>query len=510
MAPPPAHSSYPMRLSPLEGLMPNTYVRQIYCFPTSNPSSAVNVLSRGLRGLAQDVPYILSRLVSTTSASGIAVSAPCRNPEDLLSRHDLSDSISYAALQSAYFPPGAFTTAPGNGIAPPESLAPYPASPAVFAARATLVAGGLVLCVAVHHAMTDITGYGALLKIWASHCRTSSSSSEDIGFDANWMNRAPLFSASTSSISVPLPDLLHVRTPEEEAARSARRSRYVPEDFQTGIFYFPHTRLRALKGAVNAHIASRGAGADAWVSTGDVLTSLLWSAIIAATADGAEGDVVPDDATRTSTLSFPVQFRSVLRPPLPRDFLGAAFVMTNAKVLHKDVCLVSPPRANSNFVAARQQLKTESRAEAESPVDFVDIGALANVALAIRRSTQGIDDAAVRQVLECLEAHREVNPKAPLILGPPRYDAGGSWTSVVSWADQCIYELDWGDDIGRCDAVRLSKMESERDPIILPRVPGLDGDDGGLEVIMSYERTRMQRLADSPIMRQLAVLRYLS
>lgn len=487
--------------------MPNVYVRQICCFATPN-SSAIRVLSRGLRGLAQDVPYILSRLVRDTS--GLALSAPCRNPEDLFSRHDLLDSISYAALRSASFPPGAFLS---PGIPPPEALPPYPESPVVFAARATLVDGGLILCVAVHHAVTDITGYGALLKIWASHCRRrdAPSPSHDIGFDASWMDRGPLFPASAGSshssdpIPMPLPDLLHIRTPEEEAARAARRSRSAPEEFQTGIFYFPQKRLRALKDAVNAHIASRGPGA--WVSTGDILSSLLWSAIIG--ANGTE-EVLSDEAARTSTLSFPVQFRSVLRPPLPGGFLGATFVMTTAKAPHRDVCLISRPRPNSDSVAPSPELKAELQTGAETPVGFPNIQALASVALAIRQSTHGIDDAAVRQVLEYLEAHQDVIPEETLILGPPRYEAGGSWTSVVSWADQCIYELNWGDNIGRCDAVRLSKMGYERDPIVLPRVPGLNGGDGGLEVIMSYEKEIMQRLIESPVMRQLGVLRCLS
>lgn len=488
--------------------MPNVYVRQIYCFPTLKPS-VVRILSRGLRGLARDVPYILSRLVRDTS--GIVVSAPCRSPEDLFSRHDLSDSISYASLQSASFPPGAFLA---PGISPPEALPRCPASPAVFAARATLIDGGLILCVAVHHAVTDITGYGALLKIWASHCHhasssSASSSSQDIGFDASWMDRGPLFSASASlsrsSDPAPLPCLLHIRTPEEEAARSARRSRSAPEELQTAIFYFPHKRLRALRDAVNVHVASQGP--NSWVSTGDVLSSLLWSAFVE--ADDAKEDV-PDEAARTSTLSFPVQFRSVLQPPLPQGFLGAAFLMINAKVPHRDVRLISRPRTSSNSVTPGQELEAEAQAEAETLATRFDILALANVALAIRRSTQGIDDAAVREVLGYIEVHQGVNPEAPLVLGPPRYEAGGSGTSVVSWADQCVYELDWGNDIGRCDTVRLSKMGYERDPIVLPRVPGLNGDYGGLEVIMSYEKHTMQKLIESPVMRHLAVLRCLS
>ncbi|KAJ2988914.1 hypothetical protein NUW58_g3735 [Xylaria curta] len=316
-----------------------------------------------------------------------------------------------------------------------------------------------------------------------------------------------------------MPDLLHIRTPEE-MARPAGRSQagqvagIGQKRYQTGIFYFSQQRLRALKDAVNVHVASREPGS--WVSTSNILSSLLWSAIIE-----AEGHAplhvdksATDDDTRMSTLSFPVQFRSVFRPPLPRDFLGAAFVMTNARVLHKDVCLISHPGANSESVAQDQEPNPESwketETETETSVYSINIPALAKVALAIRKSTQRIDDTAVRQVLAYLEAHPEVNQDAPLVLGPPRYDSGGSGTSVVSWADQQVYELNWGAAIGHCNAVRLLKMGYDRDPIVLPRLPNLNGDGGGLEVIMSYEENAMRRLVEGSVMRRFAVLRCLS
>ncbi|KAI0102281.1 hypothetical protein GGR51DRAFT_294203 [Nemania sp. FL0031] len=503
----PTSSPHPVRLSPLEGFMPRAYVRQIYCFPASSPHVA-DVLLRGLSGLAQDVPYILSRVVRDTSSSDITISAPYHSPEDIFSWHDLSDSISYATLKARHFPPDAFLA---PGITPPDSLPPYPAAPAVFLARASLVDGGLILCVAVHHAVTDITGFGALLKMWAAHCRDGSS--QCIGFDANWMDRGPLFSTSASASSpspenpMRMPDLLHIATPEELARSKARSQAAGKRSYQTAIFYFPQTRLWALKDRVNKHIASTDL--RSWVSTSDILSSLLWSSIIEARERSAPagGDKsVADEDTRVSVLSFPVQFRSALRPPLPQDFLGAAFLMTSARVPHRDVCLISNPQTNPESAVRDQTL----RAGVETSGDFVDIPALARVALATRRSTQKIDDAAVREVLAYLEAHPEINPEAPLILGPPRYHEGGSGTSVVSWADQCAYELDWGDVVGRCDAVRLSKMGYERDPIVLPRVPSVNGDDGGLEVIMSYEEGFMQRLIESPTITQFAVLRCLS
>ncbi|KAI0441435.1 hypothetical protein F4803DRAFT_418143 [Xylaria telfairii] len=504
----PALLPHPIRLSPLEGFMPRGYVRQIYCFPTSN-LLAISTLSRGLAGLARDVPCVLSRIVIDKSGTGsaVAVSTQCHDPEDIFSSRDLSDSINYATLKAEYFPPGAFLA---PGIIPPDTLPPYPASPAVFLARASLVKGGLILCVAVHHVVIDITGFDVLLKIWAAHCRAGSS--RDIGFDASWIDRSPLFSASSSPKLASMPKLLHIRSPEESArlAGRARVSGTGQRDYQTGIFYFPHQQLRALKDAVNTYIASQEPGS--WVSTSNILSSLLWSAILE-----AEGNPTPlgtdEVATHTderiSTLSFPVQFRSILNPPLPRDFLGAAFLMTSAKVLYSDICLISRPGPNSEAATQDQKAKLESQAP-EIAVNSVDIPALARVALAIRKSTQDLDDAAVRQVLAYLEAHMNINLEAPLILGPPRINAGGSGTSVVSWADQHVYEFDWGDAIGRCDTVRLPKMGYKRDPIVLPRVPNRNGDNGGLEVVMSYEGNIMQKLIEGRIMRRFAILRCLS
>ncbi|KAJ8104496.1 hypothetical protein ONZ43_g7821 [Nemania bipapillata] len=303
---------------------------------------------------------------------GIALSTPCYSPEDIFSWHDLSKSINYATLKAACFPPGAFLV---PGIVPPGTVPPYPASPAVFLARASLVEGGLILCVAVHHTVTDIMGFGALLKIWAAHCRDGSSG--DIGFNANWMDRVPLFSSSlsarlsNSSNPTSMPDLLHIATPEKAPPSTARSqaergAASVQKRYQTGIFYFPQKQLRALKDAVNKYIASTEPGS--WVSTNDILSSLLWSSMIEAGERSSlpnPGEVAVDEDTRASILSFPVQFRSVLRPPFPQEFLGAAFLMTNAQVLHKDICLISRSMTGSKPTTQEQEGEKEL-----SPEDY--------------------------------------------------------------------------------------------------------------------------------------------
>ncbi|KAI1366905.1 hypothetical protein F5Y08DRAFT_337156 [Xylaria arbuscula] len=509
-----ASPTYPLRLSLLEGLMPNTYVRQILCFPTIDAQAIIS-LARGLSGLARDVPYVLSRLISNeteNAGSKLAVSAPCHRVEDVFSWHDLSASIDYAALRAGHFAPASF---PVPDIVPLGTLPPYPDSPAVFLARASLVNGGLILSVAVHHLVTDITGFDALLKIWASRCRGG-----DIGFDTSWIDRTPLFSdleslPDTASGTISMPDLLHSRA-KVDTVRSSGRSEITEsgkKHYRTGIFYFPRQHLQALKDAANVHVASQEPGS--WVSTSDVLAALLWSAIIRTQEHSSISDESSTHKhTRVSTLSFPVQFRSALRPQLPRNFLGAAFLMTSARVPHEEVCRISGHRNDGSSAQAQDEgLRLDALGddgEMESPLNCVHVSALANVALAIRRSVRGIDDVAVRGVLAYLQAHPRSNPDATLVLGPPRCEPGGSSTSVVSWADQSVYELDWGAAIGRCDTMRLTKMAGKRDPIVLPHIPSRDGGSGGLEVIMSYEEDFMQRLLENAAIKRLATLRCLS
>jgi len=550
----------PIRLSPLEAFMPRTYVRQMYCFPTSNPQ-AVDTLRRGVVALAQEIPYILSCVIREESGF-VVVSKPCQRPEDIFSCRDLSTSINYASLRVDNFPPAAFLH---PEITPRDALPPFPDQPAVFAARASLVEGGLILCVAVHHYVTDITGFGSLLKVWASCCRDESPS-DTIHFSKDWMNREPLFASSDPVSQNPeldgVPDLLHIKA-EDETTRitgsavgdiSAGQQKARVNNYKTAIFYFPQHHLQSLKSAVNAHLESLEPGS--WASTGDILGSLLWSAIAIEATEAPltspdldpnePGSILKNDVdaadAQISTLSFPVQFRSLLRPkPLPADFLGAAFIMTSAKILHGELrSLLAPipissdnkPRNSVSETRCPTGPKSESEPRSKPEVfevktstdtgsdsdSVVNIPILAKTTLTIRHSIQAVDDVAVRRVLSYLETHppSNANNKPSLLtLGPPRRVSGGSGVTVVSWADQGVYDLSWGTTLGKCEAVRLPKLPSRRDPIVLPRrVPPsavVNGDDGGgLEVIMSYEEDVMQRLIECPVMQRFAVLRCLS
>ncbi|KAI1798829.1 transferase family-domain-containing protein [Daldinia bambusicola] len=470
-------------LSPLDELMPRGYVRQIFLFPSTH-ACIFDTLREGLRGVVNDVPYLLSGILIDEDPQHVLLSDPYQTPEDLCYKQDLSDILDYVALKGQHFPPSAFTA---PGIIHPDTQPPFPNPAPVFRAGVSLIKGGFILCVAVHHCTTDITGFAALLKLWASYCRTGSSAGA--GFDPSWLNRGALVersNARNATTPTSMPKLLHIRE-LDEYVRHAGSVPLSPGDLTTGIFFFPQTKLQALKRAVNKHIASQSSIGSGWVSTGDILTTLLWSATLAVEQQASvSGPGVIAKQKSTNTIGVPVNFRSRLNPPLPPNYLGAAFMMTAATGLGAD--LIS--------------LATESTCSTDhSQLDSTSIARLAVHASTIRASLRDVDEQSVRDVLAFLNAAPDDHP--PITLGP-RHDG----ISIVSWADQGVYELDWGEVVGRCESVRLPKLANKRYPIVLPRIPnGLNSEEGGLEVIVSFDRQVLLKFEQSWPIKRFATVR---
>ncbi|KAL7627977.1 hypothetical protein AAE478_002173 [Parahypoxylon ruwenzoriense] len=347
--------------------MPRGYVCQMLCFPSTHPL-VPDVLKTGLRGVVADIYF----------------------------QQDLSDAIEYAAIKEQHFPPSAFAV---PEIIPPDTQPPFANPAPVFRARLSLVKAGFILCVAVHHCTTDITGFGALLKIWASHRRTEAS--VVAGFDPSWLDRTALLGRPNATIRpapTSIPELLHVQGPSD-LARFASLSSH-PDDLTTSIFFFPQKILQALKRAINEHIAAQGT-AD-WVSTSDILTALLWSATLRAEQAASTSGLNPATGAKSSnTIGFPVNFRSRFNPPISPDYLGAAFIMTTATALREELI---------SFATS------SSPTSSDAHLDSTSISKPAKIASAIRTSLRLVDEENIRDVLTYLDAVSTDYP--PIILGP--------------------------------------------------------------------------------------------
>ncbi|KAL7896231.1 transferase [Trichoderma sp. SZMC 28014] len=426
----------PSQLSPLEWIMPRSYISQILCFPSSNPRIS-DVLRDGLAGTLKDVPYLASRIVARAHPKGsVALSSPCDSLKDLIRVNTYTD-VDYEALKTGAFRPSAFDDRSWFSA----DVGPGKTSSPVFRAVLTLVKGGCLLAVSLHHQTADITAYGSLLKIWASHCRTGSSG--DVGFDQSWLDRTAIVRSSRDTF-VDAPLLLH----KEESLPSSQPPK--PAKLETQYLRFSGEYLKRLKAEANRHLPD----GTAWVSTSDVLTALLWGCII-------HSEFSDDDSTTADENLFmriAVNSRSRYEPPLPKEYLGSSF----------GVALVAAKKADLVAIfgsSTEQEIFTSG---------------ISNVAAAVRQSINFINEQAMNRVINHLAAQDDVSS---LKLCEQAADV-----SIVSWADEGVYELDWGAELGHCEAVRLSSLKGKRYPVVFPRLP-----NGDVEVLVAFDEELMSK-----------------
>ncbi|KAM0259702.1 hypothetical protein ACHAQJ_003136 [Trichoderma viride] len=427
----------PSQLSPLEWIMPRSYISQILCFPSSNPRIS-EVLRDGLVGTLADVPYLASRIVARAHPKGsIALSPPCDSLSDLFRVSNTYADVEYGALKSSAFRPSVFDgldlfSADLN----PANTSPSP----VFRAVLSPVKGGCLLAVSLHHSTADITAFGSLLKIWASHCRTGSS--EAVHFDQRWLDRTAIVSSSHNAPS-DWPLLIH----KEENVQSSQPSE--PVKLETQFFKYSGDYLKRFKLEVSKNLPD----GTPWISTSDIVTALLWGSIISSEFPAKDNATMDDECF----MRIAVNFRSRYKSPLPKEYLGAAFgvSLVNAK-------------------------KSDLIAIGESTEHKIHTSAIAKVAAAIRQSINLIDEQNMNAVVKYLAVQEDITG---IKLCQQAADV-----SIVSWADEGVYELDWGAELGQCEVVRLPPLKAKRYPVVFPRLP-----NGDLEVLVSFDQELMNR-----------------
>ncbi|KAL6854519.1 transferase family domain-containing protein [Trichoderma novae-zelandiae] len=426
------------QLSPLEWIMPRSHISQILCFPSASPRIS-KVLRDGLAGTVRDVPYLTSRVVSRGHPKGsVALSPPCDSLSDLFRVNDLLTTVDYNALKSGGFKPSLFD---GLDLFSPD-LVPANRSPSpVFRAVLSPVKGGCLLCVSLHHSTADITAFGSLLKIWASHCRTGSSAA--VQFSQSWLDRTAIARQSHDA-PADTPLLLHKEENNDSASRPSN-----PPEMETQFFRYSAGYLKGLKVEVNKHLPA----GTSWVSTSDILTAILWGSIVSSETTGDDVDAVDEECF----MRIAVNCRSRLKPPLPRDYLGAAF----------GVSLVNAKKGDLAAIGTTTEQTTS-------------VSAIANVAASVRRSVNLINGDAMGAIIKHLATREDVTG-LKLCQQPAS-------VSVVSWADQGVYELDWGTELGHCEAVRLPTWKTKRYPVVFPRL-----SNGDLEVLVSFDTEMMKR-----------------
>ncbi|KAH8672395.1 hypothetical protein BGZ61DRAFT_428239 [Ilyonectria robusta] len=174
------------RLTPLDMIMPRTYIGALLTFSTTEPISSISPnFQRGLDGLLKQLPWLSGQVFPTTPAAGEApgleirwdVNAPAPTIVDKGSIKEAFETLSAQGM-----PPSAI----------PADVWPVPAmidedlfakGAPVFGASLFRFADnrGVGLCISIHHNTVDAAGFTEIVRLWAQSIAGSVSSSSILG-----------------------------------------------------------------------------------------------------------------------------------------------------------------------------------------------------------------------------------------------------------------------------------------------------------------------------------------
>jgi Transferase family len=468
-------------LTPLDQLPPRLYIRLILSFPlqpSSDRDRVVEVLRYGLKQTITDIPYLTGKvcLRDDGERSGrMEIRRQLRDRVDLQVK-DLTvpnsgwASGSYDELHAKHMPPSLLD----GDVLSPVMLFPDQNMPAsMMAAQANFIPGGLLLCVAIHHSITDGVGMATVLKTWANWCRRGPDSGYIYGsepeFPISALDRSPLMKGLAEIQARGHKEYKTRPQPSQELAKLAEPSTaLVLPKADYGILYFSAGSLALLKAGVSSFIPSAGGDPKPWISTNDALIALFWSCVTRARLPRLQGSLM-EDPEGEITLGSAVDGRSRLVPPLPQEYVGNVSLFNTVTV---------PLSALTSATS---------------------LSALSTLAVSIRESIARIDDTHIRSAITFVDRTADVRTIIPGF----RTSFSKDFYST-SWADQRTMEVDWGNVVGGVPThLRLPNHPFDGMCIVYPRLL-----DRGLEVLVGLHADDMKRLKSDELLCKFASWRH--
>ena len=483
--------SYP--LSPLDHLALRVHVPRILYFatPRQRPGEISTIFRKALTKTLESLPTaagILDIDREVTKKGALAVQGPYLSADEILQTKDLRSEYDYADLQARHFPP--------DGVQWDLVVPKPPASPTpVLTAQVSLIRGGVILFVGVHHCVMDEIGVVNLLRVWSTYCRGEDGTAL---VKEEWWDNGSLQIGAGSGRPEDHPQYKIAPEGQGDAALHDAVSLFVPNPtVQTAILFFSNDSLARLKDLVLESIGTveRNAGSPRkWVSTNDALCAFLWTSI-----SSARMSVDPRPASDAlSTLRMTMNFRSRLDPPISDSYCGnlvmTAFATTKMWSISNN--FADCPDPSTPPISANSQQKARMTATLPSPSH------LSTAALTIRASYDAITSKTARDVIQMVNNIPDLDRCKP----QGGYESNHAHLALTSWAKQPYYDMGWGAVLGhKCRRLRGRNVKTDGCMAILPHIPNGEGlGPGGLEVLLPLGRSHLLWLKGNEAFNQYA------
>ncbi|KAL1872713.1 hypothetical protein Daus18300_004259 [Diaporthe australafricana] len=261
-------------ISLLDCIMPQMYIPITCAYRIEDgvdKEAVISHLCSGLKRLLADYRFLAGSVFETNAGicfvkRGVSHAKYTVDVKD----HTHEDFPSYDELAERHFPVSELDTR-----MLPSSFQPSPSSAAEEGNPAMLmqfnfIRGGLVIGAVFHHLLIDAKGLDAVMSHWAAHTRSLRTGSPPPPFNPSDLTVSRLNTATPDTFDgnkQPVPSLKY-------APNAPPTSNIPPSAMAQHIWHIPASKLAALK----ASAAPQRPG-DAWVSTNDVITALMWRAI---------------------------------------------------------------------------------------------------------------------------------------------------------------------------------------------------------------------------------------
>ncbi|KAL2786989.1 transferase [Aspergillus keveii] len=438
------------QLSPLDLLMPSIYIRAVLVFQPATLTPAAEIqqtLQQGLDRLTKQIPWLSGRVYSTISDQSTRSLEIRSNKDDTPTLLDKgSISVCYKDLAARGMPP--------EGT--PDDIWPVPSmtddvalasgAPVFAASLFRFAYEGLGLCVCIHHAAVDATGFSEVVRLWATNVADPTFTlSSSLEYRNERLSRA--LSEALARVSAISCDTLLTRHPEYFMTPPT-----LPTEFPAStskLFAIPVHWINVLKELLGKRSSPP--------TTNTIICALIWTSITRARLLRT-----PGRSEETSHLVTAVNGR----PRLGNDFstpvnpyIGNAVLYAIAK--HPFHALAT---ADSDPISSLAAICTE---------------------IATPQSPTTINSQHIAEVHRLVESMPD--PRA-LFVG---WDLFGSRDlTITSWADADLYGADFGSGIGKPAFVRFPYMEADGVAIIMPRKQR-GSDNEVLEVVVALRRDDM-------------------
>lgn len=427
-------------LSTLDRGAPRAYIRYALTFACNADQSAAATekLQKGVKSLVSEIP-MLAGTITTNEQENPTVDVTLQQVNDFkpIIAHLESNRLNYAAVCRESVPPRWISEIDTTPFANDFVDKTNPCC----AIQANFIDGGLILVIYLHSAVADIQGMTTILRLMSEGLPLRELNEESLELEAETVSQArarlsdgagaPAFLAMArdleqhqqQSIQGPRPGsddgipTAEDNTPDPGAALN-----------RATILRFKLPILIQTARMLNSRRSLRNPNTTDSISLREVLIAILWRAYVRARWPNGAADGVK------TFVSFPVDVRSHLVPPLEPHWMGNAEMTATA---NEDLLLLGTHYDLSNI---------------ERTISIVHSAA-----------TSASTDLLVRSRIEMMNASESWHdlPDAQLVIH--------DWTSVPSMPGQ---EMDLGLGLGRPGAIRRTWRGFGRNEVVLLPVNG--------------------------------------